>query len=174
MFEHNQSDTSEEEQPRQLRESFINLDTQTGQAENYDNQSSPEQEPMVFEHKDYVIIKPQVDERRMIALPKRNEPVNISEMLSRSFIHEDPQDMNMSMNTENIQLDESMYGTEGVGRNDQMNITTDFSNLNNYTPLKSNRERSTDPFKDRQQKVLEEMEKEHLRISTLKLNTTSD
>lgn len=105
MFEQNQSETSEEEEPRQLRDSFINLDTQTGQALLYEEQASFDDTPRVFEHKDFVILKPQIDEKRMIALPKNNEPVNISEMLSRSFIFDNSTDLNMSINTEKFQME---------------------------------------------------------------------
>ncbi len=106
MFEGNHTDTSEEEEPRVLTESFINLDTQTGQAEHYGETDHFEEEQPVFENKDYMILKPQVDEKRMIALPRNNEPVNISEMLSRSFIFDSSQDLSMSLNVDRPGVDE--------------------------------------------------------------------
>jgi hypothetical protein len=93
MFEHYQDTSSVEEEPRDLSESLINLDTYTGRVELYDEQILDEETPE-FEHKDFIIIKPQFDERRMIALPKNNEPVNISDMLSRSFIFDNNESMN--------------------------------------------------------------------------------
>jgi hypothetical protein len=105
MFEHYQDTSSVEEEPRDLSESLINLDTYNGRVELYEDKIVNE-ETAEFEHKDFIFIKPQFDERRMIALPKNNEPVNISDMLSRSFIFDNDESMtsdgydrlNMSVN----------------------------------------------------------------------------
>ncbi|CAI2382607.1 unnamed protein product [Moneuplotes crassus] len=171
MFEQNQSETSEEEEPRQLKDSFINLDTQRGQAELYEEQASFDESPPVCEHKDYVIIKPQTDERRMIALPKNNEPVNISEMLSRSFIFDNPSDLNMSINTDRFMMEGASECKEiDFNPHNRLNISTDFGR---YTHLKHSDQKAYNPFKDRQKSVLEAMEKEHLKIETLKSRRTS-
>ena len=90
MFEAcHSSDSEDAEEPRNLYESLINLDTNTGRVELYDEQDSEEEEdevPETFDSANYLLLKPATDNTRMITIPKNNDYVNISEMLSRSFI----------------------------------------------------------------------------------------
>lgn len=92
MFEAYHSSDNEDaeaEEPRDLYESLINLDTNTGQVELYDDQESEEENedvPEILDSSNYLVLKPATDKTRMITIPKNNDYVNISEMLSRSFI----------------------------------------------------------------------------------------
>lgn len=89
MFESMQSSETDElydEQPRDLQESLLNLDTYTGKVELYEDQNDEDEISRVYDEDQYIVLKPSIEKRRMITLPKNNEYVNISDLLSRSFI----------------------------------------------------------------------------------------
>ena len=174
MFECIITETSneEEEEPRDPSESFINLDTATGEVELYNDQISFRDDSPVLEHKDFVIIKPHVDKKRMIALPKKNQKVNISEMLSRSFIfenekseHKIPEDLNLSMNyeTKNMSVIGSWNVFEPHGIPNKLNSSTEVKDFSETSFLKSH-SKNNKLFEDRQQEIIEMMEKEHKKI----------
>jgi hypothetical protein len=89
LYHSSDNEDEEDEEPRDLYESMINLDTHTGQVELYDEQDSEEEHedvPEILDSSNYLVLKPATDKTRMITIPKNNDYVNISEMLSRSFI----------------------------------------------------------------------------------------
>jgi hypothetical protein len=155
MFECYDDSSSSEEEPRDLSESLINLDTYTGKVELYDDQI-PDEEALVYSHKDFIIIKPQFDTKRMIALPKNNEPVNISEMLSRSFIFDNNESMtedkwmnlNLSANYETI--DRANFKSMFQSKPNLNDLYNTQSKLNG-SPTKLNESCSKPNFFDQQQ-----------------------
>lgn len=174
MFEHYQDSSSVEEEPRDLSESLINLDTYTGKVELYGDKMVGE-ETAEFEHKDYIIIKPQFDERRMIALPKNNEPVNISDMLSRSFIFDNDESMasdgydrlNMSVNI----IDAGNFRSVCNSRSGNLNLRNSQINITNYSPTKMHESYSRSSlYEHRQNEILLQMEQEHDKIKKHRQN----
>lgn len=155
MFESVQSSENEDlemERPRELSESLLNLNTYHGRVELYDNQecdSDQEECPQVMEDENYLMIRPAIEKKRLITLPKNNEYVNISDMLSRSFILDTSQDIKPS---------ESMC-------QDGWNNLNLSLNFDNQSPVKSRHNYSTtNLFKERQDEILKRMEEEHQRI----------
>lgn len=155
MFESVQSSENEDldlERPRELSESLLNLNTYNGRVELYDNQecdSDQEECPQVMEDENYLMIRPAIEKKRLITIPKNNEYVNISDMLSRSFILDNSHDFKPS---------ETMCQD---GWNN-LNLSLNFEN---QSPVKSRQNYSTTHlFKERQDEILRRMEEEHQRI----------
>ncbi|CAI2382231.1 unnamed protein product [Moneuplotes crassus] len=170
MFEQNHTEISDEEHPRELTESFINLDTQTGQAEIYQDQASFEETPQVCADKDFALLRSPTD-KRMINLSNNNEPVNISEMLSRSFMCDTPKELNLTLSAVKTGGEKAIDCKEiDFNPNNRLNITTNFDK---YTPIKPAKKLAQKAFQERQRRVLEAMEKEYLKIEALKARRTS-
>lgn len=140
-----------EEKPNNPLEQSLNLDTIRGHVEVYDKQNSMQESvdrPLNnFDDKNFYMIRPATEKRRMIALPKNNEPVNISDMLSRSFVFDDMSER---------------YDDDLANGHNSVNQSMNFANI---SPEKLNRNMSSNNlFTLRQNEVLEQMEKEHMKI----------
>lgn len=155
MFESCESTDQDEEEPRDLSESLINLDTLTGQVELYEDQMSDsehEDAPQMSNARDYMVLN-QAEKSRRITLPKNNDKVNISAMLSRSFVGES----NLN-NSTMPDLDQSVFQTGCEDLNMSMNLA-------HNSPLQIKGKLLTpNVIVERQNEVLRMMEQEHMRI----------
>lgn len=145
MFESMHSSEAEEQPNIEMDESLLNLDTQTGKIELYDDQVSEEEAeaPQMVENDNYIVLKPAIEKKRMITLPKNNQYVNISDMLSRSFVMDSSSDFkpNQSM------------------RCDPWNNLS--MNFGNQSPVKMSQNSSSNHlFEERRNEVIKRMEME--------------
>lgn len=146
-----------EENPLNLVDQSINVDTFNGKLELYDKENNYDshvsQTPQFDCNNSFFVSKRCIEKCQLIDLPKNNERVNISDMLSRSFAFDSMTDR---------------YGEKNFNFAGNSSVNQSF-NFSNGSPEKMLKNYSTQNlFTLRQNEVIEQMSKEHLKIQESK------